>query len=72
MVRRRADLEIYGARTVRWSRLALTRFEKGVGMRREGSRVPTGRHTHLSRAVEAELGQNWTKGGQDESEAVSP
>jgi hypothetical protein len=51
MARRRADLEICGARTVRWRRLALTRSEKGVGMRREGSRVSTGRHAHLSSAV---------------------
>jgi hypothetical protein len=51
MARRRADLEICGARTVRWRRLALTRSEKGEGMRSEGSRVPTGRHAHLSSAA---------------------
>jgi hypothetical protein len=63
---------------VRWRRLALTRSAKGVGMRREGSRVPTGRHAHLSSAVgcrawaEEELGQEWTEKGLDKPKAASP
>jgi hypothetical protein len=51
MVGKRSDLEIRGARTVRRSRLARARSEKGVGMRRDGSRVPIVRHAHLSSEV---------------------
>jgi hypothetical protein len=47
-------------------------------MRSEGSRVPTGRHAHLSSAVgcvayaEDELGRDWTENGPEKSEAASP